>query len=44
MPSLKVGHNNPSTQENTAINAGIAADSDTRELDAAWFSSAKPAH
>jgi uncharacterized protein (DUF4415 family) len=44
MPTLKAGHISPSAQENAAINAGIAADSDTQELDSAWFASAKPAH
>ena len=44
MPTLKAGHISPSAQENAAINAGIAADSDTQELDGSWFASAKPAH
>jgi uncharacterized protein (DUF4415 family) len=33
----------PSPAEDAAIHAGIAADPDTRELDAAWFADAKPA-
>lgn len=41
MPKLKVGHIVP--QENAAINAGIAADDDARELDSEWFVKAKPA-
>ena len=43
MPKLKVGHISPSHEEDAAINAGMAADPDSRELDAAWFSQAKPA-
>jgi len=43
MPKLKVGHLSPSPEEDAAINAGIAADSDSRELDAEWFAKAKPA-
>ena len=33
----------PSATEDAAINAGIAADPDSPELDAAWFKAAKPA-
>lgn len=33
----------PTEDENAAINAGIAADPDSRELDAEWFADAKPA-
>ncbi len=33
----------PTPQEEAAINAGIAADPDTCELDAQWFAKAKPA-
>jgi uncharacterized protein (DUF4415 family) len=43
MPKLKVGHISPTHEEDTAINAGIAADPDSRELDAAWFAKAKSA-
>lgn len=43
MPKLKVGHISPTHEEDAAINAGIAADPDSRELDAAWFAKAKPA-
>ena len=43
MPKLKVGHISPSHEEDAAINAGMAADPDSRELDAAWFAQAKPA-
>ena len=43
MPKLKAGHISPAPQENAAINAGIAADDDARELDDAWFAKAKPA-
>lgn len=43
MPKLKVGHVSPSQEEDAAINAGIAADPDARELDAQWFAEAKPA-
>ena len=34
----------PTQQEDARINAGIAADPDTRELDDAWFARARPAH
>ena len=43
MPKLKAGHVSPTHDEDTAINAGIAVDGDTRELDDAWFAGAKPA-
>lgn len=33
----------PSKDEDATIKAGIAADPDTVELDAQWFSQAKPA-
>ena len=33
----------PTLEEDAAINAGIAADPDSRELDAEWFSKARPA-
>jgi len=43
MPKLKVGHISPSPQEDAAINAGIAADPQSSELDAEWFAKARPA-
>jgi uncharacterized protein (DUF4415 family) len=43
MPKLKIGHISPTPEEDAAINAGIAADPDARELDAEWFAQAKPA-
>jgi uncharacterized protein (DUF4415 family) len=43
MPKLKAGHISPTPEEDAAINAGIAADPDSRELDAEWFAKAKPA-
>jgi uncharacterized protein (DUF4415 family) len=43
MPKLKVWHISPTPDEEAAINAGIAADPDARELDAEWFAKAKPA-
>jgi len=43
MPKLKSDHISPSDEENVAIRAGIAADPDARELDDAWFVSARPA-
>lgn len=33
----------PTPEEESAINAGIVADPDTRELDDEWFAKAKPA-
>jgi uncharacterized protein (DUF4415 family) len=44
MPKLKVGHISPTPEEDAAINAGIAADADARELDREWYTGAKPAH
>lgn len=43
MPKLKPGTIVPTPEEDMAINAGIAADPDSRELDGKWFSEAKPA-
>lgn len=43
MPKLKPGTIWPTPEEEAAINAGIAADPDSRELDAEWFANAKPA-
>lgn len=43
MPKLKAGHVSPTPEEDTAINAGIAADPESRELGAQWFAEAKPA-
>ena len=43
MPKLKPGTIIPTHDETAAINAGIAADSDARELDAEWFTKARPA-
>lgn len=43
MPELKPGHISPIPAEDAAINAGIAADADARELDNAWHRGAKPA-
>ena len=43
MPNLKPGTVIPTPEENAAINAGIAADPDTFELDDEWFARAKPA-
>ena len=43
MPNLKLGTIIPTPEENAAINAGIAADPDTFELDDEWFARAKPA-
>ncbi len=43
MPKLKVGHISPTPEEDAVINAGIAADPDSRELDEEWFAKAKPA-
>ena len=34
----------PSAQEDARISAGIAADPNSPELDAAWFARARPAH
>ncbi len=43
MPKLKPGPIIPSHDEAAAINAGIAADPDARELDNEWHKGAKPA-
>ena len=43
MPKLKLGTIIPTAEENAEINAGIAADPDTFELDDEWFARAKPA-
>ena len=43
MPKLKPGTIWPTPEEEAAINAGIAADPDTFELDDDWFTRAKPA-
>ncbi len=43
MPKLKPTHISPTSNEDDAINAGIAADPDAPELDEEWFARAKPA-
>ena len=43
MPKLKPDTIVPTAEEDAAIDAGIAADPDTRELDDAWFARARPA-
>jgi uncharacterized protein (DUF4415 family) len=43
MPKLKPETIMPTPEETVTIHAGIAADPDARELDAAWFSEARPA-
>lgn len=43
MPKLKLGTIIPTQEETAAINAGIAADPDARELDSQWHKGAKPA-
>ena len=43
MPKLKPGTIFPKPDEEAEINAGIAADPDTFELDEAWFARARPA-
>lgn len=43
MPKLKPGTIIPKSAETAAINAGIAADADARELDSEWHKGAKPA-
>ena len=43
MPKLKPGTIVPTPEEDAAIDAGIAADPDTQELDDAWFERARPA-
>ena len=42
MPPLKPDHISPTDEENAAIDAGIATDPDTFELDAEWFRRAWP--
>lgn len=43
MPKLKPNTIMPTAQEDAAIQAGIAADADARELDKNWYKGAKPA-
>jgi len=43
MPRLKPGTIFPTEEETLAIEAGIAADPDARELDDAWFATSRPA-
>ena len=43
MPKPKPDTIVPTPEEDAAINAGIAADPDTEELDDAWFARARPA-
>ena len=43
MPKLTPDTIMPTPEEDAAINAGIAADPDTEELDDAWFARARPA-
>lgn len=43
MPKLKAGTVLPTTQDDAAIQTGIAADADARELTQTWQSQAKPA-
>ena len=43
MPKLKRDTIVPTPEEDAAINAGIAADPDTEELDDAWFARARAA-
>ncbi len=44
MPKLKAGTQLPTAKDDAAIDAGIAADADARELLQTWESQAKPAH
>ena len=44
MPKLKAGTVLPTVQDDAAIQLGIAADVDARELTPTWQSQAKPAH
>lgn len=41
MPALKKGTIFPASEEDAAINAGIAADQDTAELTDKWFARAR---
>lgn len=43
MPKLKAGHQSPTPEEEAAINAGIALDSDNPELSPEQIAQAKPA-
>ncbi len=43
MPKLKAGTVLPTAQDDAAIQAGISADADARELGHTWDSQAKPA-
>jgi len=43
VPKLNPDPTVPTPEEDAAINAGIAADPDTEELDDAWFARAQPA-
>ena len=43
IPKLKATHVSPNAEEENAINAGLAADLEARELDGAWFATAQPA-
>jgi uncharacterized protein (DUF4415 family) len=43
MPKLRPGDVPLTPQEDAAVNAGIATDPDTFELDEAWFANAHPA-
>jgi uncharacterized protein (DUF4415 family) len=43
MPKLKPGTIIPNSDETAAINSGIEADADTRELGSDWHKGAKPA-
>ena len=44
MPKLKAGTVLPTAEDDAAIQSGIAADADARELTPTWQSQAKPAH
>ena len=43
MPKLKPTHISPTSDEDAAINEGIAVDPDAPELDEDWFARVKPA-